>query len=81
MKEVRTIKTTDAWIYESVASKMVADSKYRSSKDIDSLAILLPQRKRELIAELQSPKPNMARIASLRCIVDNLQHTLNSIQR
>lgn len=79
--DIRTIKVTDKWIYESPASQAISDSRSRRDSDLADLAKLLPQREVELAAELQKTSPDLTRVAILRHIIGNLRHTLNSVQR
>lgn len=81
INKIRTIKVSDAWIYESRTSRDVADSKHRRNSDVERLPNILSQRQQELKLELQQPSPNMSRVANLRRIISDLQRTVNSLQR
>ncbi|MCM1294021.1 MAG: hypothetical protein NC311_00460 [Muribaculaceae bacterium] len=81
INEIRTIKVSDAWIYEDRASRDVAASKCRRNSDVERLPNILSQRQCELSAELQKMSPNMSRVANLRRIIGDLQRTVNSVQR
>ncbi len=79
--EIRTIKLTDHWVYDSPEISAISDSKYRRNNDVRQLTELLPVRQRELNTEMQKNLPDMARLAILRRIVSDIQQTLKNVQR
>ena len=80
LSDDNTMKTGD-WGYESMAAMAISHSRSCRNSDVKHLMNLLPLRQQELDAEQQKASPNMVRVAILRRIVNNLQHTINSVQR
>lgn len=79
--EIRTIKPTDSWIYESRDSQTVSQGKAQARAALQSLKAQQASLQKDLASELSQPRPNMQRVGRIRHILGNIAQSLTMHHR